>query len=174
VARSQPSGRGELPGRHRAVGALLLWVATFGFGEETGWRGYALPRLQQRHRALTATLILAVFWGRWHVPTFFYLPTYVALGLAGVLGFGFGLLLGAIMLTWLYNSTGGSLFAVALWHALYDFLSASPATTGTMTAVMSVVVMLWAIAILITTRHDTLSSSDKVATCAGESVLPQP
>jgi membrane protease YdiL (CAAX protease family) len=43
------------------TGALLLWIFTFGLGEETGWRGFALPRLQADHTTLKATMILTVF-----------------------------------------------------------------------------------------------------------------
>jgi uncharacterized protein len=78
--------------------------------------------LQQHDGALTATLIVAGGWALWHVPMFFYVPTYVQLGPAGVLPFAIGLLLGATPQTWLYNSSGGSIFAVAMRHALYDFL----------------------------------------------------
>jgi len=35
-------------------------------GEETGWRGFALPRLQTRTSPLTAALIIAIFWAPWH------------------------------------------------------------------------------------------------------------
>lgn len=34
----------------------------FGFGEEVGWRGFALPRLQQKFSALTSSIILTLFW----------------------------------------------------------------------------------------------------------------
>lgn len=43
-------------------GALILWIFTFGIGEEIGWRGYALPRLQQKMNALSATLVLGLLW----------------------------------------------------------------------------------------------------------------
>ena len=42
-------------------GTLLLWIFTSGLGEETGWRGFALPRLQKGRGALAATMILAAF-----------------------------------------------------------------------------------------------------------------
>jgi membrane protease YdiL (CAAX protease family) len=127
---------------------LPLWIATFGYAEETGWRGFALPRLQERRSALTASLVIAALWVVWHLPSFFYLPTYMELGLAMLPAFAVGVVLGAVLLTWLYNSTGGSILAVALWHALYDLVSASRATDVTANVVMSVVVMAWALAVL--------------------------
>ncbi|MEP7190853.1 MAG: CPBP family intramembrane glutamic endopeptidase, partial [Roseiflexaceae bacterium] len=108
------------------VGAFMLWLLTFGVGEEIGWRGFALPRLQQGHSALTATLLLGVAWALWHLPAFFYKDTYVAM--AFVTGFPLlllSILAASIVFTWLYNSTRGSLLLVILFHALFDFLSVS-------------------------------------------------
>jgi membrane protease YdiL (CAAX protease family) len=77
--------------------------------EELGWRGFALPRLQERHSALTANLILAGFVTAWHLRLVADgdLPPIALLGtVAATLVFG-----------WLYNSTGGSLLLVYLCHA---------------------------------------------------------
>ncbi len=143
------------------IGALILWLATFGFGEEIGWRGYALPRLQKGHRALSATLLLGVMWVVWHVPAFFYLDTYVNLGLAAFPMFALGVLAGAIVLTWLYNTTGGSVLMVAVWHGVFDFLIASKASDGYIAALMSAVIMIWAVVIVIVYKPANLSRQQK-------------
>lgn len=99
----------------------VLFVGTFayGIGEEPGWRGFALPRLQHRHGPLAATLILTPLWALWHWPAFFYRTSYQG-GLPTVIGFGFGLLAGAVVLTFLYNGAQGSVLPVILWHALIN------------------------------------------------------
>jgi len=139
------------------IGALALWFLTFGIGEETGWRGFALPRLQEKRSALSATLILATFWALWHLPQFFYLfdPSIAV-------GWAFGLFTGAILLTWLFNSANGSVLITAVWHASFNFITASTAGNGFLAAVVSTIVMVWAVFVVILFKPATLSKSDKV------------
>jgi len=91
---------------------LRLVVPVFApLGEEPGWRGYALPRLQAHHSPLTATLILALVVTAWHVPLIFLaeedLPPIFLVATVAVTFF----------YTWLYNHTGASVFMTIVAHA---------------------------------------------------------
>jgi membrane protease YdiL (CAAX protease family) len=92
-------------------------------GEELGWRGYALPRLQQRSGPLLASLVIGTIWGLWHLPSFFN-PTSVqaSLGLVFLIPYVVGTISNSVIMTWLYNRTNAStLVAGIIWHAATDF-----------------------------------------------------
>jgi uncharacterized protein len=115
----------EFPELPRSV----YWLANiifYGFGEEVGWRGFALPRLQSQASALGASLVLALGWAGWHVPLFAFSPGLSNIGLAGATSWLASLFLGSILLTWLFNSSRGSIGAVALFHAALDVFITSP------------------------------------------------
>jgi membrane protease YdiL (CAAX protease family) len=105
----------QLSGWPSAVLLLPVYFLLFGAAEELGWRGYVLPRLQPRHGALVATLILYAISVLWHAPLF----------LAGSIPWSdlAFMLVGYIVLTWLYNSTGGSVPLVMLSHATLNAVS---------------------------------------------------
>lgn len=139
---------GNLP----AIGlplTFLVHLFTFGIGEETGWRGFALPHLQERRSAGRATTLLFAGWALWHLPAFFENPSYEEWNLATIAGWAVGLALGAVFLTWLYNSARGSLLTVVLWHALFNTITASEAASGVLAAVVTTGVMAIAIAALL-------------------------
>lgn len=110
---------GEFP-RFSALGFFAYNIVSFGYGEEVGWRGFALPRLQARHSALVSSLLLTCGWALWHAPLFLYRPGYTQMNGAGIAGWFFSLVTGAVMLTWLYNGSRGSILVVALFHAAVD------------------------------------------------------
>jgi membrane protease YdiL (CAAX protease family) len=126
----------------------LLMTVSYGLGEETGWRGYLLPRLQARYGALVATLVLSVIWAFWHVPAFFFREGYTSLDAIGLVGFFVGLFAGAIVLTWLYNASRGSVLAVLLWHGSWNWVAMSDGLQGAWVAVMSTLIIAWAIVIV--------------------------
>lgn len=107
----------------------VYWLANVifvGLGEEVGWRGFALPRFQARASALRASVSLALVWAGWHMPLFVFSPGLSDLDIPGVIGWVVSLGLGSILLTWLFNSSGGSIAAVALFHAALDIFIMSP------------------------------------------------
>ncbi len=89
--------------------------------EEPGWRGFVLPRLQQRHGALSASLILGTLWGLWHAPLFL-IPALDGAAdaratLVAYAGFMAAIIAFTVIMTWLYNNTAGSLLLVMLLHS---------------------------------------------------------
>jgi membrane protease YdiL (CAAX protease family) len=101
------------------VGAAIFFafsvVPGSALGEEIGWRGYVLPRLQSRMSALSASLLIAPIWALWHLPLWLTgEPGRTPTLYTGFLVSAFAL---SIISTWVYNSTGGSLLMVVLAHA---------------------------------------------------------
>jgi membrane protease YdiL (CAAX protease family) len=131
----------------RPVGALILWLLAYGMGEETGWRGFALPHLQRSRSAASATLILAVMWAVWHLPAFFFRDTYADLGVFGFPIFAFSVLFSTMVFTWLYNGTAGSLLLVVLFHGIFNWLSVSEAGGQFAAPIMSIPIIVWALII---------------------------
>jgi membrane protease YdiL (CAAX protease family) len=134
----------------------IVWTLTFGLGEETGWRGFALPRLQRERSARSATLILGLLWAVWHLPQFFY---NYEMGLFGVVAFTVSILSGALVLTWLYNSTGGSVLVPALWHGALN--TAVAGAQGEMAALVNAFVILAAVLIARWAGPEDLSRAGK-------------
>jgi membrane protease YdiL (CAAX protease family) len=55
-------------GGRRAEVRLDFLIPLAALGEELGWRGFALPRLQSRIGPLSASLVIGVIWAAWHLP----------------------------------------------------------------------------------------------------------
>jgi membrane protease YdiL (CAAX protease family) len=153
---------GELPYLpYLGLGGWIFWLLTVGLGEESGWRGYALPKLQANMSALSATLILTLLWVGWHLPRFFYFDGFLDQGFSALPLFALQQLLLAILLTWLYNSGRGSILAAALFHSGFNFFLASPADVGEMTIVIRELLIVWVIGVMVVFKPASLSSKDK-------------
>jgi len=90
----------------------------------------------------------------WHLPYFFYKANFIALGIGGFAGYLISITMGSILLSWMYRGSGRSILVVALWHGLFDFVSASPIAEGVGNALISSVVIVWVIVILWLARRD--------------------
>jgi membrane protease YdiL (CAAX protease family) len=89
-------------------------------GEEAGWRGFALPRLQARHGALKSSFILGLGIVVWHVPTWFIHGLSGGKLLVFVASFVVALMSFTVVMTWLYNNTEGSLLLAMLMHLAFN------------------------------------------------------
>jgi len=75
----------------------VVWVATFGLGEESGWRGFLLPELTKKYSLRVSSLIVSAIWIFWHFTAFFFNSTYVNMGL-GIIGWAISLTFGSVLL----------------------------------------------------------------------------
>jgi uncharacterized protein len=163
-----------LLGRQLAGGNILdrlalgiIWPLFAGFGEEFGWRAFMLPRLQQRFKGLPAALIVGVTWGCWHM-----MADFIGLRSYGWLFIPYFLLAGPLLLTahaiimsWIYNSTGNMAYIV-LYHftitssaILLPTLNLGPAENILNAAIGVVLFWLVALGIILANGPSKLSRS---------------
>lgn len=95
---------------------IIMFLFGGGLGEEIGWRGYALDRIQTKLSALAASLFLGVFWIVWHLPVFFLSGTNQSLVPFWL--FTVAVVPLGVMMTWVYNNTNQSIFAAAFFHTI--------------------------------------------------------
>lgn len=106
-----------IPAPHIAIVATLQLLALFfvaALGEELGWSGYAIDPLQKRLNAFSAGLLLGMVWAAWHIVPL--LQTHRALD--WIAWWCVGTVSLRVVMVWLFNNTGKSVFAAALFHAV--------------------------------------------------------
>jgi membrane protease YdiL (CAAX protease family) len=174
---------GQTPGLGALIGALptVVFVSVYmlifvALGEEVGWRGYALPALQARHGAFVASVMLGAMWALWHVPQFFN-PATLYSDLPFVLFLAY-LIPFSILITWVFNSTGGSLLMAMLVHAVMNAstqlwkvlpeysggpgsMSAADAAAATVHANLMLTVVLWVAAVAVVLVYGARNLSRK-------------
>lgn len=120
--------------------------------EEFGWRGYLLDPVQDRLSALGGGIAVGLIWAVWHVPLF-YIPSETIYYRNSFIGFAVSITLLSILMTWVYNNTGGSLLPALLFHtsfnwsqAMFPVLDSDPASL-TLVALLAVttiaVIVYW-------------------------------
>lgn len=130
---------------------IPIFVVVFFFsavGEEVGWTGYATDPLQDRWGAFKTSLLLGAVWAIWHVVG--YRQEHQWVWVAGQCFSTIGL---RVLMVWLYNNTGKSLFAVILFHTMINVGEFSfpnygsyydPVIAGAITAVIAIIItFLW-------------------------------
>ncbi|MFN8631793.1 MAG: CPBP family intramembrane glutamic endopeptidase [Chloroflexota bacterium] len=104
------------------LGSAVAYFATgvffFTLTEETGWRGFVLPRLQSKFTPLAATLVLAAGWTVWHLPLWFIADSPQAAW--PFLGFAVLVLAQSVLMTWVFDHARGSVLLMGIFHAAAD------------------------------------------------------
>jgi membrane protease YdiL (CAAX protease family) len=131
--------------------AFMVAAIVFPFGEEVGWRGFALPRLTTGIGPLAASAIIGVVWAFWHV------PMLRLQGVRPVLCFAFVPLMvgGSILFTWIYEHTRGSLLLAVLTHVGVHLNNPGHAMPSRYTPIViqTVAYMILAVVLLIVDRR---------------------
>jgi membrane protease YdiL (CAAX protease family) len=114
-----------LPTVHVPLLAGMVWFLGYfiaGQCEELGWSGYALDPLQSRWTALGAGLLLGAVWVAFH-----FVPLLQAhRAMEWIAWWTLATLALRVLYTWLYNNTGGSVFATVLFHATGNLAQIGP------------------------------------------------
>ena len=97
---------------------LLIFVPLLiaALGEELGWMGYAIDPMQARFGALQAGIVLGVVWSVWHIVPLIQVgrsPEWIAWWFLTSMAH-------RVIIVWLYNNTGKSVFAAAVYHAMIN------------------------------------------------------
>jgi len=104
----------KFPGLTALVIFLVFLIA--GLGEEVGWSGYIIDPMQDRWNALQASILLGLVCATWHIVPFAQAgrsPTWIAWQCLNLVAM-------RVLLVWLFNNTGKSVFAAALCHAMVN------------------------------------------------------
>ncbi len=102
--------------------ALTTFLILGPLGEELGWRGYALPRLQAGRTALDASLMLGLLWAVWHAPLMLFSEWRGDLPLGGfLLLYPLYIMALSVIFTWVYHSAQASILVVTVLHAAFNY-----------------------------------------------------
>lgn len=135
AALGNPVDLASIPGRAvNFLPTVLILALIAGLGEEPGWRGFALPRLQNGLAPVAATLVLGGLWALWHLPLVFVDPRFSHGFASAAPQFLVALLtmltiaLYAFFYTWLYNRTRSVLLCMILHGGFNAAIGLFPAS----------------------------------------------
>ena len=112
--------------------ALLIFPAFITWGEEPGWRGFALTRMQERYHPLVSGLVVGFMHGLWHLPIYLLIVGPVASGPFDLVRFStnvVAIMAITIIWAWVFNNAKGSILFAVLLHAS---LNAAQSWMGTL------------------------------------------
>lgn len=102
----------DIPFVMMPVISIVIFIAAA--GEEVGYMGYAIDTVQKRWGALTTAITMGLLWAIWHYPSIIQQGhdfVWILWGTLGTIGV-------RVLIVWLYNNTGGSVFGCILFHSM--------------------------------------------------------
>jgi membrane protease YdiL (CAAX protease family) len=154
---------GVFPFHPQLIALVVLFFVT-NFGEEIGWRGYALPKLQDRMSPLAAAVVLGLVWAVFHWVALAGNDTplaYIAVSTVHLVAI-------SVFMSYIFNRSRESVPAVALAHALYDTVAIGVAplieTTVPLLAFALTAVVAWvAVVVLVALTGPSLGKETGAA-----------
>lgn len=131
-----------------AITFLNVFLYTGGINEESGWRGFALPRLQARHSTILAALIIWACHATWELNGDVFMNLIMGGHVAWpVISRLVWMPSWTILFIWVYNRTGGSILAPAIFHSSMNMMNPLMGVLPTTNAgtVMLVIFALFAV-----------------------------
>jgi uncharacterized protein len=173
AAAAPPALTAGVNGGPLPISTLLLFFVvlalTDGLGEETGWRGFVLPRLLEHHRALPVSLGLGMLWALWHLPLFWTIGAAlesrpIALQLLALPAL-------SVLYTWVFQHTQGSLLLAVLLHAASNLwgIAVLPSAGQDMTPALFRIGTMWLLALAV-----TVAAASRHSANGGPSAEPIP
>lgn len=178
-----PAGIG---GQVLAMPVHFLFIAAIGGGldEEMGWRAFAQPRMQRLTHPFLANLLVGVAWASWHLPM--WLDPDGSHAATPFVVFLVTVVAQSLVISWLYNASGGSLLVAIVAHSAADmfdglrFAIVDDPTWATRSELLQMVVMLGAaLVVTFATRgmlgrgRDTDDAVSEVAANAADASVAQ-
>jgi membrane protease YdiL (CAAX protease family) len=151
------------------LSSLVILTLMGGGQEEPGWRGFALPRMQERSGPLKASVVLGLIWGLWHLPLFVFVPDYdnadpgfVATATMFVVFAGCYTIALSVIFTWLVNHARGSILLAMLAHGSVNAATSFAPETALPLMVAFMTVGVLALIIVVAT-HAQLGYTERPA-----------
>lgn len=120
--------------------STLFTLLVVAVGEEPGWRGWMLPKLQKRFNFFICSILIGIVWGFWHFPAF--INGLYPDGPAGILEYLIYCPALAVIYTWIYNHTGQNLLLVIVFHTAGNITPRIIPSTPYIAPIMAVLVFV--------------------------------